>query len=109
MKPRDYREVTREQDCYGHLREIIEERGGSMEYERKGYPWPGAWVILLKGGRVVCQSLGNKNFRELDQFYVLRRRNPKTWDDYDDFLLRNGAKKFLAWFARESQRQKRVR
>src|SRR5678815_2513700 len=83
--------------AYGKLREIVEERGGSMVYQRRGYPY-GAWIISLGGKTVIIKSTGMGNLPELDQFYRPLCPNPRTWKDYDDVLVPNGEQDFLAWF-----------
>jgi len=99
------RENKNEIRAYGRLRDIVEERGGSMIYQRQGYRY-GAWLISLDGKNVIKESTGMENLPELNQFYRPLRTNPRTWFDYDDVLVPHGKENFLAWFERESQKQK---
>ncbi len=65
--------------AYWQLCEVMEDHGGTMEYERKDRPPHGAWVMRWKGKEVVCYSTGDRNLRDLDQFYEPKpgQRNPR--------------------------------
>ena len=84
--------------AYAKLREIVKQRKGSMNFERKGQPRGGAWIISLDDKSKTIPSSGVQSFRELDELYVPKPncKNPKTWDDYDDELIEGAEDKLLA-------------
>ena len=92
---RNVEESTMEKRPYGDLRDIIERRGGSMQYEREGYRH-GAWIISLAGKRAVIEASGNRSFPELDRLYQTSKPNPREWDDYDGPLLPDAEEKLLS-------------
>lgn len=81
--------------AYGKLRDIIEQRGGIMAYQRQGYHW-GAWEISLNGKRVIIEAQGVKAFPKLDTLYVPAVEDPKTWDDYTGRLCPDAEPRLLA-------------
>src|SRR5690606_9563338 len=63
--------VVMSKRVYDAVRSLVERRGGSMVYQRKGYRH-GAWVITIGGSTVVIEAAGNRSFPELDRLYVPR-------------------------------------
>jgi hypothetical protein len=84
--------------AYAKLRDIVKKHNGSMNFERKGRPRGGAWIISVKDKSKTIRSSRIQSFRELDELYVLKRNceNPKTWDDYDNELIEGAEDKLLA-------------
>jgi hypothetical protein len=82
--------------AYAKLREIVKQRKGSMNFERKGQPKGGAWIISLGGKSKTILSSGAQSFRELDELYVPTCENPRTWGDYDDKLIDGAEDKLFA-------------
>jgi hypothetical protein len=80
---------------YGQLRDIIERRGGIMEYRRQGYRY-GAWEISLKGKRVTIEATGFRTFPKLDRLFVPAVADPKTWDDYSGVLVADAEQQLFA-------------
>ena len=80
---------------YRAPRDIVEGCGGSMTYEREGYPH-GAWVIKLGNKEATIVAGGNNSFPELDRLYVPAAEQPRNWDDYTDDLLPDAESKLLA-------------
>jgi hypothetical protein len=78
--------TTTKRRAYGKLRDIIERRGGTMVYQKRGYRH-GAWEILLDGKRATFVAMGCKTFPPLDRLYIPAVPNPKTWDDYREELV----------------------
>jgi hypothetical protein len=81
--------------AYGKLRDIIERRGGRMEYRRQGYRY-GAWEISLKGKSAIIEAMGCKTFPKLDRLFIPNSPHPKTWDDYGPELVADGERKLIA-------------
>lgn len=77
--------------AYGKLRDIVEQRGGSMKYDGRGLH--GAWVIILGSKRGRFPAMGARTFPKLDSLYVPEVADPKTWDDYLDELVPDAEKK----------------
>ena len=80
---------------YDKLREIIERRGGTMNYQREGYRY-GAWVISLGDKTAAIKATSEKSFPELDRLYVPKVVNPKSWEDTHDKLLDDAEEHLLA-------------
>lgn len=80
----------------GALRTGIEQRGGSMIFERTGYRH-GAWIVTLDGKRVEFVSDGN-GFRELDRLYVTKPgiTKPEHYTDYTEELVSGAIGKLVA-------------
>jgi hypothetical protein len=83
--------TTTKKRAYGKLREIVEQRGGSMTYDGRGLH--GAWVIILGSKRGCFQAMGGRTFPKLDSLFVPAVADPKTWDDYHDELVPDAEKK----------------
>lgn len=86
-----------ENRAYGSLRDIILRRGGTMTYERSGFPH-GAWVIRVGGKEATIVAGGNRSFPELDRLYVPKpeHANPSHWEDYTDDLVADAEEKLLS-------------
>jgi len=89
-----------ENRAYGLLRDIVEGLGGTMIYEREGYPPHGAWIITLNKKSAVIRAIGERTFKELDCLYEPKNQNPKTWDDYHHELVSNAEAQLLALHSR---------
>ena len=72
--------------AYDKIRALVEQRGGTMKYEREGYEF-GAWEIRVDGKTTVIEAPGVGSFPKLDRLYVPRVKNPRGWEDYDDELV----------------------
>lgn len=81
--------------AYGLLRDIIERKGGTMEYVRSGYPF-GAWELWLDGKSATIIASGNTSFPELDRLYVPKTPHPKKWTDYENRLIPGAEERLLA-------------
>jgi hypothetical protein len=81
--------------AYGKLRDIIERRGGTMIYQREGYPY-GAWVISLDGKTATIEATGEKSFPQLDRLHVPKVENPMGWEDTHDELLGDAEAQLVA-------------
>lgn len=66
--------------AYDLVRSLVESYGGTMQYEKSGYPH-GAWIITMAGKRKEFVATGEKSFPELDKLYKPKVKNPKHWDD----------------------------
>ena len=51
--------------AYDLIRSIVEQHGGSVRYEREGYPF-GAWEIRIGGRTKVIEADGLGSFPQLD-------------------------------------------
>ena len=80
--------------AYDEIRTLVEQRGGAMTYERKGYRH-GAWIIRLGEKSAIIETDGNRSFWELDRLYVPQVENPKQWDDYSNQLVSDAEVKLL--------------
>jgi hypothetical protein len=80
--------------AYGEIRTLVEQRGGTMKFEREGYEY-GAWVIRLGGKSTVIEAPGTESIPKLDRLYVPRVPNPKSWDDYSNQLVPDVEEKLL--------------
>lgn len=80
--------------AYGELRDIIEQKGGTMYFQREGYQH-GAWIISLEGKQAIAEAKGNKSIPQLDRLYVPKVNDPKTWSDYSNDLIPNADKELL--------------
>lgn len=83
-----------EKRAYGVIRTMVEEHGGSMEFEREGQSVGGAWIIRYNG-KVKTFPSGGRKFPGIDELLVPKKQNPKTWDDYEDILIDNAWEKLL--------------
>jgi len=79
---------------YEEIRAMVEEQGGSMEFQREGFPAGGAWIIQYSGKKRAFPS-GGRRFPGIDDLLVPLVPNPKTWDDYEDKLVDNAWGKLL--------------
>jgi hypothetical protein len=84
-----------EKRAYDAVRAIVERLGGTMVYEREGYPY-GAWVIKVAGKQATVVAGGNTSFPELDGLYVPATPQPRHWDDYTDDLVSDAEARLLA-------------
>lgn len=80
--------------AYDTIRCMVERLGGTMVYQRKGYPY-GAWIIRIEGKEAVFEATGNKSFPKLDGLHVPRHPNPKHWDEYWKDLLPEAQERLL--------------
>ncbi len=78
--------------AYQAIRTLIEQRGGTMKYEREGYEF-GAWVIRLGGKTTVIEAPGIGSFPKLDRLYIPRVANPRGYADYTNQLVPNAEEK----------------
>lgn len=83
--------------AYDLVRTIVEDNGGEMYYQVKGYRY-GAWIIEIGNKRIAIESQGNQSFPELDQLYVPKVSNPRYWDDYYNELVDGAEAKLLEMF-----------
>ena len=72
--------------AYEELREGIESRGGSMVFERSGWPRGGVWIVRLGDREKPFESSGS-GFPELDRLYVPKVQNPMHHSDYSRELV----------------------
>jgi hypothetical protein len=63
---------------YEEFRRLVEQEGGSVVFEKAGYPKGGAFVITLRGKRKVFRSQGPAVFPQMDYFYVPRLNKEHT-------------------------------
>jgi hypothetical protein len=66
---------------YEQIRDILESIGGKMIYRPGGGPG-GVWVLDL-WGRTIKVEVRDNRVNCLDQLYIAKVKNPKTWEDYD--------------------------
>ena len=76
--------------AYGEVRDLVEQKGGTMRFQREGYRY-GAWIISLNGKQAIVEAQGNQTLPELDRMYVPKMANPKTWHDYTHELIPEAA------------------
>ncbi len=80
--------------AYDEIRSLVEQHGGKMDFERKGYTH-GAWVIRIGGRTRIFESEGDNSNPGLDRLYVPKVPNPKTWNDYSTELVPDAEDKLL--------------
>jgi len=78
----------------GKVRDLVEQKGGTMRFQREGYRY-GAWVISLDGKQAIVEAKGNHSLPDLDRLYVPRVDHPRTWEDYTHDLIPNAAAELL--------------
>lgn len=81
--------------AYDKIRTLVEQRGGTMKYEKEGYEY-GAWVIRIGDKTTVIEAPGVGSFPKLDRLYVPRVKSPRGWDDYEDQLVPDAETKLWA-------------
>lgn len=81
--------------AYDEIRSLVEQRGGTMKYEREGYEF-GAWVIRIGGKTTVIEAPGDGSFPRLDRLYVPRVANPRGYADYTNQLVPDAETKLWA-------------
>lgn len=79
---------------YEELRSAIEERGGTMKYERSG-SLHGSWIIEL-GGKSGRFPYNGHRFPGLDEVYVPKVQNPVHWSDYSHELAEGGVDNLIS-------------
>jgi hypothetical protein len=84
-----------ENRAYGLIRSIVERRGGSMAYERKGFRH-GAWIIKIGEKSITIEAGGNHSFPQLDRLYVPLVKKPRNWDDYSDELVSDAEEQLIS-------------
>jgi hypothetical protein len=87
--------TKRKKLAYQKLRDIIQDRGGSMRFQRQGHTH-GAWEIRLNGKSATIKAMGCQTFPELDRLYIPEVPEPKTWDHYSDKLVPDAEQRLLA-------------
>ena len=76
---------------YEEVRSLLESKGGTMEFERKGYQY-GAWILTWKGKNHIARSNGS-GYPDLDQLY-----EPKPGDlNLNDYRSYTSRLKSDAW------------
>jgi hypothetical protein len=80
--------------AYDNVRTLIEELGGTMVYQRRGYRW-GAWIITIGDKQITLPASGDRSFPEIDSLHVSQCANPKHWDDYSKELLPDAKRRLL--------------
>jgi Transposase DDE domain len=66
-------EVAMPARAYDAVRASVERLGGTMVYERRGFPH-GAWVIKIGDKSATIEAGGNCSFPPLDNLYLLARQ-----------------------------------
>ena len=79
---------------YEEIRTMVEEHGGSMTYQREGFPPGGAWVVRYKDKERAFPSGGSK-FPGIDNLYIPNVAYPKTFYDYKNVLVDGAWEKLL--------------
>ena len=77
--------------AYEEIRNVVEERGGTMVYDPTGKR---AWNISLNG-KDFRAEYDSGRFPDLDECYTPRIDNPKHWSDYHLPLVPGGIDKLL--------------
>lgn len=75
--------------AYDLVRTMVEEHGGTMWFQRKGFPPGGAWVISYQGWEKAFPTGGHK-FPGIDDLHVPNIPFPETWEDYKKELIPGG-------------------
>ncbi len=70
---------------YEEIRTLVEEHGGTMEFQRPGYRW-GAWIIRYAGKEKAFPSHGGL-FPGIDDLHVPNINQPRHYDDYKNELI----------------------
>lgn len=80
--------------CYGDVKVLIAQLGGSMEYRPMGRG--GDWVLTLNR-HVLVVPVRDQRINQLDSLFDNRPLvdNPVCWDDLDDGPLKKDAKRLL--------------
>lgn len=81
--------------AYDEIRTLIEQRGGTMKYEKEGYEF-GAWVIRLGGRTAIIEAPGIGSFPKLDRLYIPKVKSPRGWEDYTNQLVSDAEAKLWA-------------
>src|SRR5665647_1243991 len=81
--------------AYDAVRANVERLGGTMTYERRGFPH-GAWVIRIGDKSATIEAGGNRSFPALDGLYVPGVPHPQHWDDYSGELLPDAEARLLS-------------
>lgn len=71
--------------AYDLVRTLVESLGGTMVYEKSGFPH-GAWVINLGEKNKVFEAKGDQSFPELDKLHLPKVKKPRRWEDYQNEL-----------------------
>lgn len=71
--------------AYDLVRTLVESLGGTMVYEKSGFPH-GAWVINLGEKSKVFEAKGDQSFPELDKLHLPKVKKPRRWEDYQNEL-----------------------
>ena len=79
---------------YEEIRTMVKDNGGTMTFQRAGFPPGGAWIIHYKDKGRVFPS-GGRKFPGIDELHVSKVIDPKTWDDYKDELVDGAWEKLL--------------
>lgn len=84
-----------------HLIKSMDEEGGRMWWRSGGSGGGGVWVLEMEG-RATEVPVHGRDKNALDELYVPKVDNPKTWDDYDHpgTLKDDAPRRLLALFAR---------
>jgi len=70
---------------YHEVKSLLESIGGTMTYRPGGGPG-GVWVLALRG-RTINVEVRDHTINRLDELYVPKVQNPRTWDDYSSRLV----------------------
>jgi len=81
---------------YDSVRSMVEEHGGQMHHQRKGFPPGGAWIVTYQGWEKAFPT-GGHIFPGIDHLHVSKIAFPEIWDDFKkelrpdawDVLLKN--------------------
>ena len=73
---------------YDVVRTMVEDHGGRMWFERKGFPPGGAWIIKYKEWQKSYPTSGQR-FIGIDDLKVRKKQIPETWNDFYDELIPN--------------------
>lgn len=85
---------------YGSVAVLLARHQGSMAWDRTISPH-GAWKLTCFDKTKVIKATGRKSFPELDQLYVPKVVNPRTWEDrHSALLLDDAEEKLLALFGK---------
>jgi hypothetical protein len=80
--------------AYPLVRELVEQLGGIMEFQRSGFRH-GAWIIRLPIGQAAVSATGARSFPALDQLHIPKVPHPATWDDYERKLVPDAQARLL--------------
>lgn len=79
---------------YEEIRSQVEQHGGSMTFQRKGFPRGGAWVVDYMR-RQTTFLWHDRSFPDLDALYIPKRPNPIHFDDYTNQLISGAWEQFV--------------